>query len=62
MQNIYGVTDSNNIHTDVATSLHATKIHATKNNYDTISIRYNCGYIAVKKFTKVGNKWKTIDS
>jgi hypothetical protein len=61
MNNIYGVTNHENVHTDISTSLKATKIYATKNNHDKISIRYNCGYIAKTILKKEGKKWVDIN-
>ena len=60
IQNIYGVVDFNNTHTDISTSLHATKIYATKNGYANISCRSNGGYNAPIVYTKIKNKWVEI--
>ena len=57
--NIYGVL-FNGAHTDVSKSLKATKRYATIKGFDTITIRYNGGYIAVEIFAK-DNKGKWID-
>lgn len=57
--NIYGVL-FNGAHTDISKSLKATKRYATIKGFDTITIRYNGGYIAVEIFTK-DNKGKWID-
>jgi hypothetical protein len=45
MQNIYGVL-LNGVHIDVSKTLHGAKLWATKSGLDTVTIRYNCGYIA----------------
>lgn len=56
--NIYGViTGKDSAHTDISLSLQGTKRYATINGYDTISVRYNGGYIAEKILKKVGKKW-----
>ena len=57
IQKIYGVVDFNNIYTDISTSLHATKIYATKNGYANIACRCNGGYYAPILYTKIKNKW-----
>jgi predicted secreted protein len=57
--NIYGVL-FNGAHTDISKSLKATKRYATIKGFDTITIRYNGGYIAVEIFAK-DNKGKWID-
>jgi hypothetical protein len=54
--NIYGIVLKDS-HVDVSTSEKYTKKFATINGYRTITIRYNCGYIANKIFYKSGNKW-----
>lgn len=48
---IYGVL-FNEVHEDVSKSLKGTKRFATINGFDTITIRYNCGYIARELFYK----------
>jgi hypothetical protein len=61
--NIYGVT-YNGVHTDISRSLIGTKQYATKHDYDTISIRYNCGYnvsIVAKKVNKIWVNQDIID-
>jgi hypothetical protein len=55
--NIYGVLDRNDCHIDVSTSLKGTKRVATKQGYNKVSIRYNCGYDVEILFTKVNGKW-----
>lgn len=57
MQNIFGVLNADNAHTDVSKSAKGAKQYATRHGYTKVSIRYNCGYnvdiVAVKK----GRKW-----
>ena len=57
MQNIYGVIDSNSIHTDVSNTERGAKIYATKHGYNKVSIRFNCGYNVAVLAEKVNNKW-----
>lgn len=59
MQDVYGVL-YNGIHTDVSKTLRGAKVYATKNGYDKVSVRYNCGYIVREIATKQGNKWVTV--
>ena len=59
--NIYGVLDSNDCHIDISTSLKGTKRVATKDGYDKVSIRYNCGYNVDVVAEKVNGKWITIN-
>ena len=59
MQNTYGVL-LNGAHVDVSNSLHGAKCFATKNGYSTVTIRYNCGYIAKEIAHKYNGKWKEI--
>lgn len=61
MQNTYGVT-INGVHTDISKTEKGAKRYATKNNYDIVSIRYNCGYIAEQIAVKVNGKWKPINN
>ena len=60
MTNIYGVTDNNNVHTDVSKTERGAKQYATKNGFNKVSIRYNCGYIAQIIAVKENNKWQKI--
>lgn len=62
MQNIYGVVNSEGVHTDVSNSLRGAKNYATRNRYDTVSVRWNGGYNATIVARKVGNKWKNINN
>lgn len=52
----YGVL-SNGAHIDVSNSLQGAKIFATKHGYTTVTVRYNCGYIAKEICKKINNKW-----
>lgn len=54
--NIYGVV-LGGIHTDVSRSEKGAKCYATRNGYDTVSIRYNCGYAVEIVAKRVGGKW-----
>lgn len=54
--NIFGVAIGG-IHTDVSKSERGAKCYATRNGYDTVSIRYNCGYAVEIVAKKIGNKW-----
>lgn len=54
--NIYGVL-VNYSHIDISPSLHAAKLYATKHGYTTVTVRYNCGYIAQEIFHKYSGKW-----
>lgn len=60
MQNVYGVLDSNNVHRDISTSIITAKQYATKNGYTTVSIRYNCGYVAEAIVEKRNGRWELI--
>ncbi len=59
MQDIYGVL-SNGVHVDVSKTERGAKQFATKNGYLTVTIRYNCGYIAKEIAHKYEGKWKPI--
>jgi hypothetical protein len=61
-QNIYGVL-SKGVHIDVSNTEKGAKQYATRNGYNTISIRYNCGYIAeqIAHKNKHG-KWVSINN
>jgi hypothetical protein len=58
MQNIYGVVNNEGVHIDVSNSLLGAKQYATKNKFNTVSIRYRGGYTAEKIFEKINNKWQ----
>jgi hypothetical protein len=57
--NIYGIT-VNDIHTDTSKTLQGAKNYATRNNFLTVSVRYNCGYIAKQLCHKYTGKWVDI--
>lgn len=44
MCNTYGVVNRNGEHIDVSLTERGAKCFATRNGYDKISVRYNCGY------------------
>lgn len=53
---IYGIV-LNGAHVDVSNSLQGAKQYATKNEFDIVSVRYNCGYIAKEIAKKQNGKW-----
>ena len=55
--NIYGILDKNNCHVDICRTEIGAKRFATKNGYNKVSIRYNCGYVCEVVAKKVNNKW-----
>ena len=56
--NSYGIVyGPNNIYTDVSRTLKGAKQYATRNGYNKVSIRYNCGYVCSVLATKINNKW-----
>ena len=59
--NIYGVTNSEGVHTDVSNTLRGAKNYATRHNYTKVSIRFNGGYVCSVVAEKVGSKWKQIN-
>lgn len=58
MQNIYGIVTSSGEHIDVSHSKHGAKCYATRHGYNTISVRYNCGYHVDIVAIKVDGKWE----
>jgi len=54
--NTYGVV-YHGIHTDVSKTERGAKCYATRNGYDIVSIRYNCGYVVEVIWRKENNKW-----
>ena len=58
---VYGVL-LNGVHIDVSKSEKGAKQFATKNGYLTVTVRYNCGYIARQIAHKYNGKWKRIYS
>lgn len=62
MAHTYGVI-LNSIHTDVSKTERGAKQYATRNGYDTISIRYSSGYIVDVIVKKNDNgKWIHFDN
>jgi hypothetical protein len=59
MKNVYGVL-LNGSHVDVSKTEKGAKNFATRNGYLTVTVRYNCGYIAREIAHKYNGKWKTI--
>lgn len=57
MQDIYGVINIEGVHIDTSNTLKGAKQYATRNGYDKVSIRYNCGYNAVVIAEKKNGKW-----
>lgn len=60
MQNIYGILNSDNIHTDTSKTLQGAKNYATRNGYTEVSVRFNCGYHVEHLATKINGKWKKV--
>jgi hypothetical protein len=59
-QNVYGVL-SNGVHVDTSKTERGAKNFATRYGYTSVSVRFNCGYIATEIASKQNNKWvKTI--
>jgi hypothetical protein len=62
MQNIYGII-FNGIHNDVSNTEKGAKQYATRNGFNTISIRYNCGYIAKEvAYKNKSGKWISLEN
>lgn len=61
MQNTYGVL-VNGTHVDVSNTERGAKSYATRNGYNIVTIRFNCGYVATQIAKKVGNKWQSIQN
>lgn len=57
--NIYGVL-VDGVHIDVSKTEKGAKQYATRHGYLTVTVRYNCGYIAAQIAHKYTGKWKTI--
>jgi hypothetical protein len=57
---IYGVLDSSGCHVDVSNTERGAKMYATKNNFLTVTVRYNCGYIAEQIAHKYTGKWQKV--
>ena len=54
IHNIFGVVDSEGIHTDVSNSERGAKRYATLNGYSKVSVRYNGGYVVNIVAEKIG--------
>lgn len=59
--NIYGVL-IDGVHIDVSKTEKGAKMYATKHGYLTVTVRYNCGYIAAQIAHKYTGKWKAINN
>lgn len=59
--NTYGVVVSGT-HTDASRTERGAKQYATRNGIDTVSVRYNCGYVAEEIAKRINGKWKPIDN
>lgn len=57
--NIYGVL-VDGVHIDVSKTERGAKQYATRHGYLTVTVRYNCGYIAAQIAHKYTGKWKQI--
>ena len=57
--NIYGVL-SYGVHIDVSNTERGAKQYATKHGYLTVTVRYNCGYIAAEIAHKYTGKWQPV--
>jgi len=59
--NIYGVLEDG-AHIDVSKTERGAKCYATRNGFDTVTIRYNCGYVAQEICRKGKNdRWFNIN-
>lgn len=57
--NIYGVL-VDGVHIDVSKTERGAKQYATKHGYLTVTVRYNCGYIAAQIAHKYTGKWQPV--
>lgn len=55
-KDIYGVL-INDAHIDVSKSLKGAKQYATRNGYNIVTVRYNCGYTATVVAKRLNGKW-----
>lgn len=63
LPSVYGVMyGKDGVHVDISTSLHATKIYATKIGVNTISVRHNGSYIAKEVYWKRNGKWTPLEN
>lgn len=58
--NIYGVL-VDGVHIDISKTERGAKQYATKHGYLTVTVRYNCGYIAAQIAHKYTGKWQPIN-
>lgn len=56
---IYGVL-IDGVHVDVSKTERGAKQYATRNGYLTVTVRYNCGYIAAEIAHKYNGKWQPV--
>lgn len=59
--NIYGVI-SNGSHVDISKTEKGAKNYASRNGLNKVTIRFNCGYIAMEIAEKIKGKWKSINN
>lgn len=59
--NIYGVL-VDGVHVDVSKTERGAKQYATKHGYLTVTVRYNCGYIAAQIAHKYTGKWQPVNN
>ena len=57
INNIFGVVNSDGVHTDVSNSERGAKRYATLNGYDKVSVRYNLGNVVEIVAEKINKKW-----
>lgn len=62
VNNIFGVVNSEGIHTDVSKSEKGAKRYATLNGYNKVSIRYNGGYVVEVVAEKINKKWVNVNN
>ena len=58
--NIYGVL-VDGVHIEISKTERGAKQYATKHGYLTVTVRYNCGYIAAQIAHKYTGKWQPIN-
>ena len=59
--NIYGIVTSRGEHIDVSKSERGAKQYATRNGYNKISVRFNCGYdVQIIAERGANGKWKGV--
>lgn len=57
INNIFGVVNSEGVHTDVSNSERGAKRYATLNGYSKVSIRYSGGYVVEIVAERINKKW-----